>query len=341
MSDREAHIRDFLHTSGWASATRVPLAGDASRRRYFRLTNGPGGLPAILMDAPPAQGESVLRFLAVSRILSDLGLAPPEIISADPDTGLILLEDLGDTLFAQHLKHHPTDEKRLYLSATDVLAVLHGAAPQELPPYGRDEMATMAGLAPDWYGRATSAAPNPENRTAIAGAFLKAFDALPTQRPVLTLRDYHAENLFWLPARKAPRNVGLIDFQDAALGHPVYDLVSLGIDARRDVSPETRAAMETRFAAETDIPLDVLAASCATISAQRNLRILGVFARLSLHFGKPQYIGLIPRVWANLAQDLEHPALQDLRRTVTELLPPPNANTLDSLRRQCATIPTL
>lgn len=337
MSDRDTLIAAFLARAGWGAASRRPLAGDASNRRYERLSLN--GAPAVLMDAPPDRGENVRPFTAIARHLSGIGLSAPRILAEDPDHGFLLIEDLGDDLFSRSAADAPEQERALYFAATDALIALHAAPLPSAPDYGPDTMSDIAGLAVDWY--AFGATGSRAGRPDLSAALRRAFAALPPWRPVLVLRDYHAENLLWLPGRPAPANVGLLDFQDAGIGHPAYDLMSLARDARRDVAPQTRAAMIDRYATRTGQEIDGFTRACATVSAQRNLRILGVFARLSLHFGKSHYIDLIPRVWRNLNADLAHPALADLRQTALGLLPAPTPDLLTRLKDKCATVPTL
>ncbi|MEL6914409.1 MAG: phosphotransferase [Pseudomonadota bacterium] len=333
--NREARARSFLAGTDWRGAELRPLAGDASNRRYFRLTSA-AGHPAILMDSPPERGEDVRPFLDVAGHLAGLGLSAPAILDADAATGFLLLEDLGDALFARVVRADPALEAPLYDAATDVLARLQEAPPMPgLAAYDAETMAPLAGLAARWYVRA------PEARPALEAACRTALAATETGRPVVALRDYHAENLLWLPQRRGLARVGLLDFQDARLGQPSYDLASLIRDARRDVSAPVAQAARGRFARLSGLDTDTLTAQLAAQGAQRNLRILGVFARLSLHFGKPHYVDLIPRVWDHLTADLAHPGLSTLRETVEAVLPPPSARHLSDLKARCGTVPTL
>jgi aminoglycoside/choline kinase family phosphotransferase len=155
----------------------------------------------------------------------------------------------------------------------------------------------------------------------------------------MILRDFHAENLLDLPDRAGVAAVGLLDFQLAEMGQPAYDLISLLQDARRDVSPEIPPAMMRRFAGATGSTEASVTAACAALGAQRALRILGAFARLSLHYGKPGYVRLIPRVWGQLRENLAHPGLQDLAAVVDRMLPPPGDAILQTLVDKCGTIP--
>ncbi|MBL6427991.1 MAG: phosphotransferase [Maritimibacter sp.] len=339
MTDRAAKIAAFLDGIGWGTATRRNLAGDASNRRYERLDLN--GTPAVLMDAPPDKGEDVRPFIRIGGHLKAIGLSPPEILAQDEELGFLLLEDLGDGLYARLLVADPSQELPLYLAATDALIDLHAAPLPSAPDYGPETMSDFACLATDWYAFGATGNRDTAATQTLRAAMLTAFGALPPWSPVLVLRDYHAENLLWLPARQGSARVGLLDFQDAGIGHPAYDLMSLARDARREVSPATFAAMMARYVDATGYDAEGFARACATVSAQRNLRILGVFARLSLHFGKAHYVDLIPRVWRNLQTDLSHPGLSELARSIGQLLPEPTPEILATLKAKCGTIPTL
>jgi aminoglycoside/choline kinase family phosphotransferase len=175
----------------------------------------------------------------------------------------------------------------------------------------------------------------------VQGSFLAALEAALRAHAdgprVLILRDYHAENLLWLPGRKGLARVGILDFQLGQLGQPGYDLVSLLQDARRDVAVATEAAMIARFVAATGVEAEAFAAQYAVLGAQRALRILGIFARLCLVAGKPGYLPLIPRVWDQLQRNLAHPALADLGAICQDVLPDPTPETLSRIASQCST----
>ena len=338
MSDPRATLSaEFLRTAGWGSADRRFLAGDASNRSYDRLVLGPRR--AVLMDAPPEKGEATGPFVTMARHLRALGLSAPAILAEDAAHGFLLLEDLGDDLFARVLDHTPALENSLYAAATDTLAHLQSQpVPPGLPLHAADFMAGAAGLSVSWYafavtGRRCDPAP-------LIAAMARALATHCSAPPVLVLRDYHAENLLWLPDRAGLARVGLLDFQMGSIGQPGYDLISLLQDARRDVAPATEAAMIVRFAAATAADLAWMQTHCAVLGVQRALRILGGFSRLSLHFGKPGYVRLIPRVWAHLHRNLAHPALADLA-TAAQILPEPSPQALQRITDQCGTVPTL
>ncbi|MGY9048566.1 hypothetical protein P775_02205 [Puniceibacterium antarcticum] len=321
----------FLAGAGWSDATLTPLAGDASARRYSRVARAGGG--AILMQDP--DGDTAL-FARLARHLSGLGLSAPQILAEDHARGLLLIEDLGDGLFARLTAADPTQERQLYLAATDALLALHRHAPPALDVATPQRLAQMSDLGFDCYlVRATgSAAPQARDRCIAAFEEALATDAPDTD--VMILRDFHAENLLWLPDRTGPARVGLLDFQDALQGHCAYDLASLLTDARRDVSPDTAAAAIHHYIRQRGLPDGPFRAALAVLGAQRNLRILGVFARLA-GAGKPQYLTLMPRVWAHLQADLTHPALASVAAILNAVLPPPTPEILARLRASCPT----
>lgn len=339
MSERNGLITDFLAQSGWGDAIRAPLAGDASNRRYERLTLRSS--KAVLMDAPPEKGEDIRPFVRIAERLAKAGLSAPEIYAQDVTFGLLLLEDFGDDLFAKLLKADPDQEELLYKAATDVLIQLHKApTPTDLAPYDAPFMAEMAALAWRWY--ALGAERFDEGKTVSIQAKIQEFLAtLPDLTTVLIQRDYHAENMIWLPDRTAEKRVGLLDFQDAMAGHRAYDLVSMLQDARRDVSPEIERQMIDHYVSQTEVDPTDFDRAYHALGMQRNLRIIGVFARLSMHFGKPHYVDFIPRVWGLLQRDLDHPALADIAPLIRENLPEPTPDHLQMLKDKCATIPHL
>ncbi|MGL4238279.1 aminoglycoside phosphotransferase family protein [Tabrizicola sp.] len=337
MDERAAALAAFLDRLGWGRADRRHLAGDASDRRYERL--GLGAATAVLMDNPPGGADDPAAFSAMARHLRSLGLSAPKVLAEDLVQGFLVLEDLGDDLYARLLQADPPREAALLAPAVDVLLHLQSAAPPPgLQNLSAEDWANAAAFAPDWYAfAATGAKPD-------AGRFLETLTAaLRTHADgprVLILRDYHAENLLWLPGRDGIARVGILDFQLGQLGQPGYDLVSLLQDARRDVAPATEAAMIARFVTATDRDPQAFAAHYATLGAQRALRILGVFSRLCLIAGKPQYLRLIPRVWGQLQRNLAHPALSDLRTVCDTLLPAPTPAILEKIERQCPPTPS-
>ncbi|GGE55656.1 aminoglycoside phosphotransferase family protein [Actibacterium pelagium] len=334
MTDRATLADAFLKDAGWGTALKRPLAGDASNRRYDRLTHPDFG-PAVLMDAPPEKGEDVRPFTRIARLLLEQGFSAPEIYAEDTDNGFLLLEDLGDDLYARVLADQPALEPLLYEAAVDLLAELHQSpAPEDLPAYDSAMMAPLADLAVEWY------APTAGTKTALSEVLAPLLDQYAPGGSALVMRDYHAENLLWLPDRDGLARVGLLDFQDAMRGHPGYDLVSFLQDARRDVDPTLRDQMLDRYIDRTGVEGPAFRAACAVLSAQRNLRIFGVFARLCLRDSKAHYVDFLPRVWAHLMTDLSHPALAPLAKTVAKLLPEPTPEIQADLKARCASLQT-
>lgn len=286
----------FLAEHGWQGAEILPLAGDASFRRYFRVADG--ARVAVLMDAPPPH-EDPRPFLAIADHLAGIGLSPPRILASDLDRGLVLLEDFGDRRMRETVEADPRTERPIYERAVDLLLDLHCHAPAAgLRPYDMAEYRREAGLFTEFYAPALGLTVDDAGYHA---AWDEALAPITGTRSVTVLRDYHSENIM-LPA---DGRLGLLDFQDARSGHQAYDLVSLLQDARRDVPEAIEAAMLARYRAAR--PLDDTA--YALLGAQRNAKILGIFVRLWKRDGKPGYRRFQPRVWRYLERDLAHPAL--------------------------------
>ncbi|WP_068116160.1 aminoglycoside phosphotransferase family protein [Tropicimonas marinistellae] len=333
--------QELLDSTGWSCASSVPLVDDASSRRYERLTRTGSGDSVVLMDAPPDLGNDTAPFLRIAKHLSALGLSAPEVLAADQTAGYLLLEDLGDALFARLMDDDPTQESTLYLAATDLLLELHRhPAPEGLPPLGPEQMAEATDLALLWYATGCGRDATQEEVELCKEIVRDALVGLAAETPVLALRDFHAENLIWLPERTGPARVGLLDFQDAFAGPRAYDLISLLEDARRDVPPDIRAAMIAHYIERAGCDTAAFRTACAVLGAQRNLRILGIFARLSMQYGKPHYVAFIPRVWRLLQGDLAHPSLTRLSDFLADTLPEPTRDRLERIRRLCATYPT-
>lgn len=327
MTGRTEHSAAFLARAGWGGATRRPLAGDASFRRYERLTLD--GRSAVLMDAPPPQ-EDVRPFLVVARLLQRLGLSAPSILAEDVAAGFLLLEDFGDRTYTRLLADGG-DEAGLYALAVEVLITLHrrfepsmGAA---LPLYDETRLLAEAALLVDWYLPAIAgAATAPGLREEYLAAWREVLPlAAPSSGAVpatLVLRDYHVDNLMLLEGRAGIAACGLLDFQDAVIGSAAYDLASLLEDARRDVPPALTAAMtESYLAAFPQIDRAAFAAASAILAAQRNCKIIGIFTRLCVRDRKPVYLVHIPRVWRLVERDVGHAALAPVRRWLDRHIP--------------------
>lgn len=325
MAERKTVIDRFLADHGWDTAKRRPLAGDASFRRYDRLSRG--SEHAVLMDAPPPQ-EDVRPFVRIAELLTGFGYSAPRILAEDQDAGLLLLEDLGDDTYTRVLAQGG-DENALYALAVDLLIDLHHrpaaeTVPAHLPPYDEDRLLTEALLLTDWYMPAVLGRETPEAvRARYIDAWRRAFAPVLAAAPTLVLRDYHVDNLIWRPDRDGIAACGLLDFQDALAGHAGYDLMSLLEDARRDIADELIAAMMARYLAAFP-SLDAVAfrRDFAVLAAGRHAKVIGIFTRLCRRDAKPDYLVHIPRLWRLLERALKHPALAPMAEWMAAELPP-------------------
>lgn len=345
-------LRQFLELAGYADARRERMAGDASTRSYARLYRG--DVPSILMNSPrrpdgPAiydgkpysaavhLAEDVKPFVAIANGLRERGFSAPAILQADIEAGFLITEDFGTALFVEGTPPSPIADR--YQAATDMLAALHRVllpeilplAPQinyQIPLFDTDALLTEIGLMLDWYLPDRGMKPDDNLRADFIMMWRKLLDKIEAAPRTWVLRDFHSPNLIWLDSREDIRKVGVIDFQDAVLGPAAYDLVSLLQDARVDVPEELELAMLTRYAKirrASDPSFDPagFAETYAVMSAQRNTRLLGTFARLNRRDGKPQYLKHQPRIWTYLNRSLAHPHLASLRSWYAAHIPQP------------------
>jgi N-acetylmuramate 1-kinase len=353
---RSAALEKLLAETGFSGAVRTPLPGDASTRRYERLALG--DRHAMLMDAPrsnesapcppgatPSERRAmgwnatarlaasrVEAFVAVANYLESLGLAPPRIYGADCEAGYAVIEDLGDSLYAQVIPQG-TDEIALYEEAARVLAHVHSSPPPSrlegaggalwpVQDYDALALEVNADLFVEWLPRAADvriddAARNRwenvrDNLIVKALGFPRAF----------TVRDYHAENLLWMPEREGLQRVGLLDFQDAVRGWRAWDFAMLLHDARRDVSYPAHEAALRAYLDETGASEAEFERELAVLGAINAMRILGIFSRLAGRDGKQRYLAFMPREWGHLARTLEHPALAEAKDFVESVARP-------------------
>lgn len=355
-SEREAAKAAFLSAHGFGDARRQPLTGDASTRAYERL-HGPGGETFIFMDQPPsvetapcppdatpsqraALGYNALARLAAGRVdafvacagwLNAQGLSAPKVLAADAARGLAVLEDLGDDLYAR-LIEAGTDEAPLYDAAIDGLLAIHAApAPSILsydgstwPLLSYDDLAlkTAHDIFIEWQPKFRDLAFDDAALAEWEAIWAPIRAAGEAGATVFCHRDYHAENLVWLPERRGAARVGMLDFQDAVLAHPAWDLSMLLHDARRTVSPEREAAcLERYLAARPELDRAAFLADYHALGALNIVRILGIFARLVTRDGKPRYADFIPRLWVYLDACLSDPALAGLKAWFDKYVP--------------------
>jgi tRNA threonylcarbamoyl adenosine modification protein YjeE len=345
-------LRRFLADAGYASARRQRMAGDASTRSYARLVGADGVV--ILMNSPrrpdgPAiydgksysaavhLAEDVKPFVAIAGGLRERGFSAPSIHHADLDAGFLITEDFGSAGVVEGDPPAPIAER--YQTATDMLAALHREplpeilplAPQityAIPVFDTDALLVEIGLMLEWYLPDRGVVPDDSRRAEFITMWRELLSKPAAAAKTWVLRDFHSPNLIWLEARSDIARVGIIDFQDAVLGPAAYDLVSLLQDARIDVPEPLELALLTRYikarrAADEAFDPAGFAELYAIMSAQRNTRLLGTFARLNRRDGKPQYLRHQPRIWAYLNRSLAHPALAAFREWYAANVPPP------------------
>ena len=269
--------------------------------------------------------------------MRERGFSAPAILHADLETGFLITEDLGTAGFVEGLPPAPVAVR--YQAAADMLVALHRKplpatlplAPgidYDIPPFDIDAQLVEVGLMPEWY--------LPDRGVELTDALNAEFTAMwrdllgKTAMATRTwvLRDFHSPNLIWLEARTDIARVGVIDFQDAMLGPAAYDLVSLLQDARIDVAEQLELALLTRYIKARRLQNAAFdpagfAELYAIMSAQRNTRLLGTFARLNRRDGKPQYLRHQPRIWTYLNRSLAHPALAAMRQWYADNVPAP------------------
>jgi tRNA threonylcarbamoyl adenosine modification protein YjeE len=345
-------LRRFLDGAGYAEAKRQRMAGDASIRSYARLIRDDGIV--ILMNSPrrpdgPAiydgrsysaavhLAEDVKPFVAVAGGLRERGFSAPAIHHADLDAGFLITEDFGSAGFIGGDPPAPIAER--YEAATDMLAALHREplpevlplAPQltyAIPIFDTDALLVEIGLMLEWYLPDRGVEPTSSMRTEFVTMWRDLLSKPASAARTWVLRDFHSPNLIWLGERQGIARVGIIDFQDAVLGPAAYDLVSLLQDARIDVPEQIELALLTRYikarrASDDTFDPAGFAELYAVMSAQRNTRLLGTFARLNRRDGKPQYLRHQPRIWTYLNRSLAHPALSRAREWYAANVPPP------------------
>jgi N-acetylmuramate 1-kinase len=354
--ERLGELRDFAAANGWGGAdVRFSfLQGDASPRRYARLRRA-DGRRCVLMDAPrqpdgtPIRdgkpysriahlAEDVRPFVAIGHALKASGFSSPEIYAHDLARGFLLIEDLGDAVLGSEVLRGG-DQAALWTRGTDALLALRQHRPtsalplpdgtrHDLPLLDHGTMQIETELLVDWYWPAAfdTAVPAPV-RDEFLSLWNEVFTRVLESPKGWVLRDYHSPNLIALTDRPSPRDVGIIDFQDALFGPEAYDLVSLLQDARVDVPADLERSLLDRYctrAAAADAKFDEaqFRFTYAALGAQRNTKILGIFARLAKRDGKRQYLAHVPRIWGYLARDLAHPELAPLKAWYDKHVPP-------------------
>ena len=314
---REPARHRFLAQTLGPDARLEALPADASFRRYFRVLGT--GMPALLMDAPPAH-ENLPAYINVASYLTKQGLAAPAVLASDTDEGFAIIEDFGDQTYTRLLAKG-ADETALYGLAIDVLAALHQRPlpdpDRQIPAYDHPSLLTEAALFVEWYWEyVMGSAPTAFQYQQFMAMMGKVMAKVATRRDCLVLRDYHVDNLMLRDGQVegSLASCGLLDFQDARIGARAYDLMSLLEDARRDVSDALTAAMRARYTEQCP-PEDLAAfeADYRALAIGRHAKVLGIFVRLNRRDGKPKYLQHLPRIARLLARSLAHPSMDELR----------------------------
>ena len=277
---RNKEIKQFLKLHGWQNAKSEEITSDASNRKYSRLFKEKNTL--VLMDSNPTENESIQDFIYYTNELRSHDFSAPKIYGSDVNNGFLLLEDLGKNNFASMLKNQPNLENTIYREAINQLIEIQNTTiPTFTLPYDFKVLVKEVLLFADWY---LSALQIPQKSKNLLDILNPLFEKVLKQKPTLVLRDYHAENLIWLPKRNKNKRIGLLDYQDALAGHPAYDLASLLKDARRDVSFKLRDELTDYFLKQTKFDRELFLRDYSILSAQRNLKIIGIFIIFSLMF---------------------------------------------------------
>lgn len=306
--------KDFLAKNQIRNCEIKQVAGDASFRSYYRIFNADKTF--ILMFAPPKY-EDIRLFEKIAHFLLNSNFSAPKILARSEESGFLLLEDFGDDTYGRILKKSQNQEYKLYEKAIDVLLNLHEIKnfPNDILPYNNAVLFREVMLFVDWYLLLKGKKMSINEISEFKHLWFGLFDLLDKENHVLVLRDYHADNLMFLPNRDGFQSVGLLDFQDALIGSIAYDLVSLLEDARRDIDCENQEKLFNYYLKRSKTDIEKFQQDYAILSLQRNIKIIGIFSRLSIRDKKHHYLELLPRVLAFVEKRLnsENAILKDIK----------------------------
>jgi hypothetical protein len=304
----------------------VPLFGDASTRRYYRLVDG--GVSYVLALYPEPFAPEELSYLSVHAVLQEYGLPVPVTVDVDGARGMVLQEDLGDRTLQEALREVCEGERdELYREAVDEIAHLQLRAAQGAQRAGCFRIAfdieklswELHYFLKHFVEGHRGADLTAEDRATLAEAFHLLSHEIASWPRVLCHRDYHSRNLMLHRER-----LYWIDFQDARMGPATYDLASLLRDAYVDVPEELREDLKERFRqkAAPDEPREVFRRRFDLMCVQRNLKALGTFGFMATVRQNPVYLPYIPRNLAHARHNLSrYPELERLWRTLARHVP--------------------
>ena len=308
MYNRDLNLHSFVLNCGFKEEDIISIKNDASFRKYYRIKNK----NLIVMDAPPEKGESIEQFRTVADIIHTFNLSAPQIISFDTKYGFMLLEDFGQTSFSNIL--NKDNESELYKKAVEVLIEINRQSKSKekelskLKSYSIDFLVNESLLFIDWYleKRKGELVSNDQKKEFIQ-ILSDFYNNIKPQSSTLVLRDYHVDNLFYLSNQKSLKQVGLIDFQDAVIGSSIYDLVSLLEDVRRPLKTNLQKELLEFYIKGINIKVQDVEREIKFFSIQRNLKILGIFYRLSIRDKKDSYLKYLPNTVKLIRKNLKDP----------------------------------
>ena len=320
MVSRINQIEGFLKSNQIEIKNLIPIKNDASFRKYFRIDK------KILMDADPTLGEDISSFININNLLNEFQLNVPEIYSIDKENGFLLLEDLGEDIFSKILDNK--NEEKLYKQAIEILAEIHKKDLNEfnysiLPKkYSIEKLLQESQLFIDWYLKKFLKLDISKTEIKdFLDIISKIFSSLEPKLEKLVLRDYHVDNLILQSSKVGLKQVGILDFQDAVIGQSSYDLISIIEDVRRPITKDLKTSLIDYFVDLTGYDLNNLKNELAFYSVQRNLKILGIFCRLSIRDNKPNYMSYNNNAWIYIESNLNNPIMKDLQNWIKKILP--------------------
>jgi N-acetylmuramate 1-kinase len=296
---REEAMIQFAKDHGWDATDRKLLVDQASFRRYYRLTQGNETIVLLDSPNPNAPQEKLPNVVAYSNILNEIGLRAPKVIAVDLTQGFALLEDFGDNVYSS-LFDQGADKGEYLKLGMDTLIHLHTHLdPSTMPQLG-NSLEYYLSENPhftNWYWSARNNHETPPDLAAeYLGLWKNLLQGLPPIMQTMSMTDYHAPNLMALNDGKGIQSVGIIDFQDSVLSSPVYDVMSLLEDDRRDLDDSIGLALRAyyRNAMKDKIDPELFDLYYAVHSAQRHAKNMGNFVRIAVQKNSPIWLSYIP-----------------------------------------------
>ncbi len=319
MGNRFNQLLLYLEKQQISTKNLVEIRSDASFRKYYRLENN-----ILVMDAAPEKGESVSKFSEIATILHSFNLSAPKIIDVNNKEGFILLEDFGDKIFSTYMNKE--NKINLYKKAIDVLIDIKIKSNQnksslsKLTTYNFEELYRESILFIEWFiEQKLRMQISNKKREEFYQILQQAFLNIKSQNDTLVLRDYHVDNLILKDHKEPLKQVGLIDFQDALLGSSFYDLASLLEDVRMPLNENEKEELLKYYINMTNENYETVLREINFFSLQRNLKILGIFNRLSIRDGKARYLEYLPATFNFIKSNLKSSLFFDMKKWIEEL----------------------